>query len=208
MKTDEVPPYMEISVPEFPYLRVQKGEIKQGVDIYEFQDLYNKRLREIYFQIKDFLPEECRSIMDVGSGLGGINAILNWHYGGNCKVTLLDGEETDPVCELHRKPFNSMKQAGHLLKRCGVKDFNYMTPEVNSPVECELIVSFGSWCFHIHPNDYLDVVRKSLLRRGTLIVDVRTQKPEYLELLKSKFHFVASFPDGHKITRCVFKVKQ
>src|SRR6266403_1531506 len=108
--------------------------------------------------LEPYLPLRCSSILDVGSGLGGIDALLNRHYGGDCSITLLDGVNDVARLDNHATTFNSMAVARCFLAMNGVQYFDFIdasAPERASPRKVDLIVSFRSWCFHFEPATYL-----------------------------------------------------
>jgi hypothetical protein len=48
--------------------------------------------------------------------------------------------------------------------------YNYDLEDIEP---CDLIISFAAYCFHIHPLEYLKVVRAAALKRTVIIFDVR-----------------------------------
>lgn len=162
----------------YPYLVAQRGALDDMKGdpltwIAKYIDVVFSEFRKI----EPYLPKRCDSILDVGSGLGGIDALLNEHYGGDCQVTLLDGVADPPEVTQHNRTFNDMAVAAEFLVMNGVQRFDFI--DANDPKACairkyDLIVSFKSWCFHIEPERYLDLVLSACVPQHTqLIVDLR-----------------------------------
>lgn len=175
----------------FRYLRVQKGNLDPfASDRVEWHRRYESDIKRTYEEIRPFLPPVCQRILDVGSGLGGIDILLSRHYAEAAPASgpefaptlhLLDGDEDPPVMNLHRETFNSMTVACSFLTTNGIKAerLHCYTPETREFFKpFDLIVSFGSWCFHYPPDVYL----RRLLDGGAesrdtrFIVDMRAGK--------------------------------
>ena len=93
--------------------------------------LYENDMRQEYASIKDFLPETCSSIMDIGCGVAGIDVFLNKHYQGlTPKFNLLDKTQTEPAVFYKFKTraafYNSLAVAKTMLltSALGHPDFN------------------------------------------------------------------------------------
>lgn len=170
------------------YLVLQKGALWSLKDEKEtWETAYNASLNNTFKTLLPFLPERCENLLDVGSGLSGISALLNRHYGGGVGVSLIDGVNDAPVVISHNKPFNDMNVARAFLFENGVRRFNYFSPSetksVESKVKFDLVTSFGAWCFHFPPFAYLNFVTENTDEGSTIILDVRNDKPNWLEFL-------------------------
>lgn len=167
----------------FPYLVAQRGALD---DMRGDRDLWCRRYQEILNSemrmIEPYLPETCDSILDVGGGMGGIDILLNRHFNGS-HITILDGLSDPPMMQKHAETFSNMGAAADFLKMNGVTGYDFL--DANSagwkPTRYyDLVVSFKSWCFHIEPRRYLDVVLQSCIPGKTkLIIDVR-RLPEHI----------------------------
>lgn len=162
----------------YPYLVVQRGALDdmKGDPITWIAKYIDVVISE-FRAIEPDLPKRCASILDVGSGLGGIDALLNEHYGGDCQITLLDGIADPPEMVSHSSTFNDMGVAAEFLAMNGVQRFDFIDandPAANVIRPYDLIVSFKSWCFHIEPERYLPLVLSACIPKHTqLIVDIR-----------------------------------
>ena len=203
-----------ISVPEaaMPYLIAQRGAIsdfRQNRDTW--LELYAEQLSNEFKFIKPYLPESCGSILDVGSGCGGINILLNDHYGGDCEVTLLDGVDDLPSVTKHAETFSSYSVAERFLKVNRVKKVYGIdarrAPNL-APRFWDLIISQKSWCFHYEPERYLSIVKSGCTADETrLIIDVRKDQPAWLTRLRFHFHHIATAFVGTKHTTEVFEAR-
>ena len=165
----------------FAYLKIQRGSIwRMTGERQVWQKAYEESLQRQFDSIKPYLPETCNQIVDVGSGLGGIDILLSRHYGG-CPVCLIDGEDDPPTMELHRKTFSNFQVAKDFLAKNGVKDVS--TTMVR---ETDLVVSFGAWCFHFPPLLYLPTVAPCS-EFATIILEVRKDKPKWDAQLAAVF---------------------
>lgn len=55
----------------------------------DFAEAYSAELQATYEGIKSYLPAD-GNILDIGAGMAGIDILLDRHYGGEAKITLLD----------------------------------------------------------------------------------------------------------------------
>src|SRR5690606_17055673 len=146
----------------FEYLRIQKGNLDLlGRDFPRWLDAYNLDIRSTFEDVLPWLPATCGEILDVGSGLGGIDVLLSRHYrarGEPPGVTLLDGLDDPPVVQLHRKTFSNARIARNFHWKNGTSllKFSCVAPWVERfEHPFDLVVSFGAWCFHVAPEVYL-----------------------------------------------------
>lgn len=195
----------------FEYLRLQKGKLHDiSDDRARWLAAYQKDLLATYQEIRPFLPPMCWGMLDIGSGLGGIDALVSRHYGDQPYVNLLDGENDPPEMRLHRQTFNDMKVARDFLVKNGVRAdrFGYLTTRADFVVKpYDLVMSFGSWCFHYEPDVYLPLLLSGggLHRDSIVIVDVRNDRLEYDQQLGRSLECVAVIRRSAKFTRAVFR---
>lgn len=198
-----------ISDEQFRYLSVQRCASEGHLlDRSAFEANYHREIFDVYESIAPFLPDECESLLDIGSGLGGIDAVLNKHFGGNVVVYPLDGLADDPQVESHSKTFNNREVTRDFLTANGVSAFSYYTPQSLKPiVPFDLIVSFASYCFHYGPSVYLNFV-KACARPGTvLIFDVRRKNAEWFEILAREFKLVGHAAEMPKFRRMIYEAR-
>lgn len=190
------------------YLVLQRGDIEHlKEDEDHWHSAYNRRLNETFRSIKPFLPPDCRSILDIGSGLGGINALINNHYQGGVHVCLLDGEKDPPIMRAHRRTFNNMEVAKDFLWKNGVYNFSYFTPSLGECRSFDLITSYRSWCFHYPPYVYLEFVRACCHADTILIIDLRRGMQSWHDELCGPFRVVGAVHASQKCDRIVFQCR-
>lgn len=200
----------------FEYLRVQKGSLdKFAHDFQHWHRLYEEDLRNTYEQISAFLPSQCAEVLDVGSGLGGIDVLLLRHYAAldqATRLTLLDGHDDDARVKLHRLTFNNMRVARNFHWKNGTPIT--MLDTVRTDVqkferEADLVVSFGAWCFHVEPMIYLPQILGSGSHKNTVfILDVRRDKRSYMTDLLRHLELKAVAAEREKWQRCIFHVRK
>lgn len=195
----------------FQYLKLQKGKLDDiAGDRDAWHAAYERDLLSTYLEIRPHLPESCWGILDVGSGLGGIDVLLSRHYRHHAYIHLLDGQDDPPKMVKHRQTFNNMNVARDFLVRNGVQAnrFAYYTPNSDQlPKPYDLVVSFGSWCFHYEPDVYLPLLLRGggLHRESIIIVDVRNDIIEYDRQLGHSLECIAVIRRSRKFTRAVFR---
>lgn len=200
---------------QFEYLRLQKGSLFEiSHDRERWQAAYEDELQQTYYGMLKHLPDTCWGVLDIGSGLGGIDILLTRHYAPDPPyIHLLDGENDEPRMTLHRQTFNSMKVARRFQIANGVRPdrFSYFTVATNVlPRPYDLVLSLGSWCFHYPPDTYLPLLLSGggLHMDSVLIMDVRTGKPDYAAQIAASLERVAIIKEAPKYTRAVYRRRQ
>lgn len=205
---------MNVNKDHYKYLVIQRGEVAHEAGNFERWKLaYEKSLDTIYQDIRPVLPAPCQRLLDVGSGLGGIDALLYRHYKGDTTIHLLDGAKTEPVVKKSFEPYNDMVTAVHFLESNGVlrNRVVYYTPEtVQSMLAAQerydLVVSFAAYGFHIHPGNYLQDIKRAIHRDTVLVFDVRRTKDEWLRLFVEAFGIPRVLRKEPKYVRVAFRV--
>lgn len=200
---------MIIADNHFAYLQLQKGALSYlKADRIAWLAAYEKAIAYDFCSLLPHLPPVSPGlrVLDVGSGLGGIDVLLDRHYGG-IEVCLLDGIDDPPQMMLHRCTFNSMKVAGDFLTGNGVRAWRHvgMPPVKAAPMD--IIISLGSWCFHYPPSEYLGFVERCCGSSTVLILDVRRDKPHWRAELRGCFDEVAVALMKPKFNRLVFRAR-
>jgi SAM-dependent methyltransferase len=208
-------PGIKVSAEHFEYLRLQKGRLFElSQDRERWLAAYENDLQQTYEGLLKHLPDPCWGILDIGSGLGGIDILLTRHYEPDPPyIHLLDGEDDEPRMKLHRQTFNSMRVARSFLVANGVRSdrISYFTTATEVlPRPYDLVLSLGSWCFHFPPDTYLPLLLSGggLHMESVLIMDVRTGIPEYAEQIAQSLERVAVIKEAAKYTRAVYRRKR
>lgn len=206
---------MHIEKQHFEYLYIQRGEVSDaytGADSFEtWKKEYELSLRRIFDSICEVLPAQCARIVDVGSGLGGIDVLLAQHYeklsGQQPVVCLVDGVDDPPKVDWHFKTFSNQVPALDFQKKNGVKFPCYFSP-LNWPTEgkADLIISFAAYCFHIPVQDYIEDVKRCVRSGSVVILEVRKNRRDWLEVLVRAFGKPIVLFQSEKAVRCAFNV--
>lgn len=202
---------VKVSDAAFEYLRLQKGSLDRFASNRKlWEKAYRDDLAATYNECRPYLPAQCWAVFDIGSGLGGIDVLLSRHYGGDPFVYLLDGVDDPPEMRLHRETFSNKSVALEFLSSNGIArdHIHYYGPDAETlAAPYDLVVSFGSWCFHYPPDVYLPrlLAGGGLHADSVLILDVRNDKPEYWAQLQAHLITVGRVRDARKYTRAVFK---
>lgn len=207
---------LHIDPEHFEYLRIQKGNLdKYSGDRADWRRRYLENLERTYHEMAPWLPAQCRALLDVGSGLGGMDVLLRRHYeerGEAPVVALLDGAEDPPKMKLHRQTFNSMRMARNFQVKNGLfalrmQEYTPAAARFRQPFD--LVVSFGSWCFHYPPAEYLPRLIESGTHAGTVfILEVRRDKRIWWEQLCAALEPWELISEAPKWVRWAFKVRQ
>ncbi len=149
----------------------------------EIKEQYLDELQNDFRTIKDHLPEDTTSVLDVGCGVGGINLFLSEHYKDQQPIFyLFDKTEISDVVyyQFRDTPafYNSLDVAAETLQRNGVNEKNIHTLDadefdLDELKNVDLCISLISWAFHYPLETYLEDVLESLSGDGVLLLDFR-----------------------------------
>lgn len=143
----------------FSRQKIKRGFIKSILDDYE--------------SIKSYLPSNASRILDIGSGVAGIDVMLYRHYGkgSNIEFFLLDRtEENRDIYYGFRREgafYNSLDVAKLMLLLNGIKEQNIHLLNATSDYRInvsniDLVISLLSWGFHYPISVYIEQVYRSL----------------------------------------------
>lgn len=163
-----------------PYLRIQQGRLNAITDPVEWHDAYRTQLVETFEAIDQFIPRPCRSVLDIGGGMGGFDALLNYMQPG-LAITILDGEVDRPVTDrdkaFSKQTYSNRDAADEFLRANGVEDLAFFAagalPEPHSLEKFDLILSLQAWCFHFPPEVYMKFALGCSAPGTIWILDVR-----------------------------------
>ena len=205
-------PPIHVSDEAFPYLRAQKGRLDRlANDRSAWQAAYEADLERSLVEMGPHLPKVCWAMLDIGSGLGGVDVLLYRHYATEPWVNLLDGLDDPPEMKLHRETFSSESVARKFLRSNGVRAdrIRYFGPEAQDfAAPYDLVLSLGSWCFHYEPNQYLPrlLAGGGLDSHARVIVDVRKGKEDWQrQLTAARLVPIAIIREAEKYNRMVLQ---
>lgn len=177
--------------------------------------LFNDDMQREYKQIKDFLPKNAKSILDIGCGIPGIDVLLYNHYMNNKPdIYLLDKTEMPHKVYYNLTPkgcfYNSLQASKNFLIKNDVEKSKIFTQEatdknkINFDATFDLVISLISWGFHYPVATYLDTVFLKLAERGSLILDIRkTSDYNPLDQIRNKFKEVKIITESNKHWRII-----
>lgn len=188
-----------------PWIKLQRsGYGKKTIE------LFKKNIINEFNEMQPFLPEYCRSILDIGCGLGGIDVFLSQEY-DNPKLYLMDNTKVSkkPIYGFDRGEsfYNSFMATNELMKANEIKNYEFIDisdgiPELNN---IDLVISILSWGYHYSLSVYLDWVYKILSKDGMLIIDIR-EYTNGVNILKKKFKMLLPIRHENKAYRvCCIK---
>ncbi len=199
-----------------PYLEVQQGRIASLVGKPGQWDVaYRENLLEGFEQIDKFIPRPCASVLDIGGGMGGFDALLAQLQPG-LQVAILDGFSDPPKVPDDQKTYGTTSYscaaaADEFLRANGVDSPIFLDPKLlpSHPPKFDLILSIQSWGFHYPPNVYMKFALKASHPGTVWILDVRVMTRFWASDLFSQERLepigeAEGFTD--KYTRMAFKV--
>lgn len=185
------------------------------------KQLYTDDIEKEYSSIREFLPENCSKILDVGCGVAGIDVFLNEHYLNN-KVDfyLLDKthieEKVFYMFEGKGAFYNSLDVAREMLMDNEIRKDKIHLIEANDDNDIkitnekmDLVISLISWGFHYPVETYLDKVSNLLSEEGIIIMDIRknTNGIDVIKQKFSKFDIIFETPKYQKVSLCSSKLR-
>jgi hypothetical protein len=201
---------MIIQKKHFDYLVTQHGRVAhERADFDRWKTAYEASIEHIYTDIRSFLPYKCGSLVDIGSGLGGIDIHLSRHY-AHCfpHVCLVDGDNGSPEVQWSFEPHNSMSVALDFLRKNGVTNVSSLLPGNLDRWKGEpfdLAVSFAAWGFHIHPGNYLSDLMKVIHDQTIVILEVRRTKDDWLRAFVEALGMPKVISKAEKYVRIAFR---
>jgi hypothetical protein len=190
----------------FEYLVIQRGEVSdQRHNFKGWKAAYERSLSEILTSVSPVLPDHCRSVLDIGGGLGGIDLLLSARYGGDLRVCILDGLDCPPMVEWHHQPFNHAGVTKDFHRKNGNEHIDVVFPAPDPKEKFDLIWSFAAYCFHIIPSDYFDVVKQGMHDKTVLVFDVRRTRRDWLEMAIREWGKPLILKQADKYVRLAFR---
>jgi hypothetical protein len=178
-----------ITAAALPYLLVQQGRIS-ALEGETWGKAYADGLHANLAAIRPFLPEKIEGVLDIGGGMGGIDALINHEYGGNLDVVIVDGDRDQPQVPKEKgagKTYSNCAAAFEFLCANGVVHPKFLIapaePEAKfekallSTIEpVDLVLGVQSWGFHFPPALHMPLAY-AFSKVGTVwILDVRVQE--------------------------------
>lgn len=197
---------MIVTPEHFRYLYIQRGEVADAYQrgFNEWKRAYERSLEAIMASVDGALPQDCRSVLDVGGGMGGIGVLLGRRY-PSAGYWVLDGVSDEPEVRRHSSTFNNAVVASDFLRANGVTEFGFYEPCDGFDRKFDLVVSFAAWCFHIEPYVYLNRVLAALEPKATIILDVRKSREDWIDDLCAVLGDPINLETGKKHVRLAWQ---
>lgn len=163
-----------------PFLVYQRTEY-----IKKISQMYYDDMKTTFDFLLPYLPKQAYSILDIGSGMAGIDVFLGKHY-RNAKITLLDKNGIEDKVKIgYQKSvnefgaYNSFKYATRLLVQNGITNIEFCNiAEKSFPKgPFDIVISLLSWGFHYPANTYAEDVERSTEDHSIIILDLRKDTP-------------------------------
>ena len=203
-------------IPLFNYNRMVEWEAK--INSKKIIDRYLTDMEREYLSIKDFLPNNCSRLLDIGCGIAGIDIFLNQHYlnlNRDVDFFLLDKSDIEKnVYYMYEEKgafYNSLDLAKETLVNNGIKKTSVHLIEATEKNEIkinkdiDLVLSLISWGYHYPVKTYLEKVYDLLSEGGVLILDIR-KNTDGIDWLSQKFSNYRTVLERSKYLRvCAIK---
>ncbi|MCF8095356.1 MAG: hypothetical protein K9J79_08355 [Desulfobacteraceae bacterium] len=167
---------------------------------------FSRRCKMQFEDVRPYLPNAPLAVLDIGSGLGGVDILLNNHYRDpQVQFYLLDksGMADNIYYGLSDEGahYSSHNLTHRFLENNGLsKDqahvINISTQSFPVDVTFDLIMSFISWDFHYNIETYLEETLQVLSDKGVMLIDIRKGSGG-IEKLKTRFSNVQVIPTQH-----------
>lgn len=165
-------------------------------------------IEEDYRAIASYLPNDVNRILDIGSGVAGVDVLLSTHFDHGVHVHLLDKTELEKhiYYNFNQKTafYNSLDIAKKLLVDNGISKDKIHLHDADAPESCfehrfDVITSFISWGFHYPVSTYIQSVTNSLTPNGVLILDLRKNTGGFEEIQKYFKEVIVIFESSKRL---------
>jgi hypothetical protein len=174
----------------------------------EISNGYYTEIEKVFNTLKPHISKNTQSILDIGSGLAGLDVFL-WSLlqKNQPKIYLLDKTKVEKKIwyefKSHGAFYNSLDLAKKNLMSNGVESSNITVIEapnngiIKNIKNIDLVISTISWGFHYPVDLYIDSVLSLMSKKGVLIIDVRKNKGG-LDTLAAKFKTISIIKNEKK----------
>jgi hypothetical protein len=167
----------------------------------EIEKEYYKKVRESFERIKSHISSHTKSLLDIGSGIAGLDIYL-WHLlkKNNPQIYLLDKTRSEKKIWYSFSSNGAFYNSLHLAKQNLILNLIphnriklIKAPDngiIKNLKNIDLVISTISWGYHYPVDLYIDSVISIMAKNGILILDVR-KNTGGLETLASKFNHIS-----------------
>ena len=159
-----------------------------------------------------YLSSICfNSVLDIGCGLAGIDALIANTYKTKT-FHLLDGsgarEKLNGFSVVTPEPWDDVSRGVRFMRDNVDDDVAIIPHHPDTLPKCgvvDLILSLRSWGHHYPIHTYLNLAKRSLSLGGHLVLDIRKGTDGYDQLISNGFRYARQIPDtSEKCTRLAF----
>lgn len=172
-----------------------------------WQIKYAERVQREFSDMKFWMPQRCHSLLNIGSGFAGIDALLvrHFHY-QNVHLVDGDGSRSRSVgFHANLLPWNDVRiGAQFLMENANCLVTMSIVPPCPEPWKADLIISLKSWGHHYPVREYLQLAQKSLNDGGVIIMDIRKGTNGVEDMLQGGFVLLAEIGGTMKTDRMAF----
>lgn len=192
------------------YILLQRTHYKTD-KLYDVSSLYYQDVLNNFNDFSYIIPKNCKNVIDIGCGIGGINVIINKNFPG-CNFHLVDRNGKDDNVYYGYKEeaskYNNLSLTRTFLIENGIKDEHIFTYDIeknewiDETNKFDLIMSILSWGFHYPISTYINKIIKLMNENSILVLDIRI-KTKGIEELKEYFNNVNIIKRYQKFERVV-----
>lgn len=174
----------------------------------QISNIYYAEIEKVFNVVKSHIPKNTKSILDIGSGVAGLEVFL-WSLlkKNQPKICLLDKTKIEKKIwydfKNHGAFYNSLELAKKNLVSNGVEGSKITLIEapnngiIKNIKNIDLVISTISWGFHYPVDLYIDSVLSLMSKKGILIIDIRKNKGG-LDTLAAKFKTISIIKNEKK----------
>lgn len=180
-------------------------------DLQELFKIYEGRMLHYFEHMEPFLSNiEFKSVLDIGSGLAGIDALIANAFGIK-EFHLMDGsslgEKLNKYNDFVPEAWDDVARGEQFMRANVSDDVVIKTYHANADltIPVDLIISLKSWAHHYPAYAYMDLAKRSLNPGGYIIVDIRNKTRGVEDFLEAGFkqHSIID-ENANKCKRYVF----
>lgn len=140
-------------------------------------------------------------MLDIGCG-PALTSIMFALECGNVRLGLMDGSGGFKQMGYHetKLPWVGTQMAEDIAELNGVQ-FDLVRPDPSETWPCDGAMSLLSWGHHYPVSTYLQLVRRSLVMFGSLVLDLRRGKNGWADLEAGGFEYVKKLDETEKLER-------
>jgi len=182
---------------------MRKNEIKKD---------YIKIIFNEYLSIREYLPKNTETVLDIGCGVALLDLFLFRHYlclNKKIRLFLMDKSRTDSKIFYGYKRkasyYNSLSESRVMLEVNGVPEENIVLVESNNEtnfdvIKPDLVISLLSMGFHYPLDTYIKKIASNISHDGHLIVDIR-KNTNGKQIIKQHFKNLITICEREKYFR-------